>query len=112
MTVRSTDVFVAGGGPAGLALAIAARQRGLDVVLADALLPSIDKACGEGLLPDAVEALRGLGIHLNSGEARRFRGIRFWCGDESAAADFPSGNFGLGVRRRKRLRLLFHLVGQ
>jgi menaquinone-9 beta-reductase len=106
MTVRSTDVFVAGGGPAGLALAIAARQRGMDVVLADALLPSIDKACGEGLLPDAVEALRGLGIHLNSGEARRFRGIRFLCGDESAAADFPSGNFGMGVRRTTLHRAL------
>ena len=30
-----TDVFVIGGGPAGLAAALAARQIGLDVVLAD-----------------------------------------------------------------------------
>ena len=83
----------------GLALAIAARQRGLTVVVADALQPAIDKACGEGLLPDAVEALRILGVSLESDEARPFRGIRFVCGDNSTAADFPGGHFGLGVRR-------------
>jgi len=42
----STDVFVVGGGPAGLALAIAARQRGLSVVVADGANPPIDKTCG------------------------------------------------------------------
>jgi 2-polyprenyl-6-methoxyphenol hydroxylase-like FAD-dependent oxidoreductase len=36
-----TDVFIAGGGgPAGLATAIAARQRGLRVVVADLARPS------------------------------------------------------------------------
>jgi flavin-dependent dehydrogenase len=36
------DVFVIGGGPAGLATAIAARRRGLSVVLADGAVPPID----------------------------------------------------------------------
>src|ERR1017187_570818 len=31
----STDLFVVGGGPAGLATAIAARQRGVDVIVAE-----------------------------------------------------------------------------
>ncbi len=47
------DALIVGGGPAGLAAAIALRQKGLDVLVADALRPPIDKACGEGLMPDA-----------------------------------------------------------
>ncbi|MGB8062426.1 MAG: FAD-binding protein, partial [Candidatus Sulfotelmatobacter sp.] len=50
--LTSTDVFVIGGGPAGLAAAIAARKCGLRVIVADAAQPPIDKACGEGLMPD------------------------------------------------------------
>ena len=47
-----------GGGPAGLAAAIAARQRGFEVTLADAAMPPIDKACGEGIMPDGIAAAR------------------------------------------------------
>jgi len=57
-----TDVFIVGGGPAGLAAAIAARLKGFDVVVADAAQPPIDKACGEGLMPDSLVALRQLGV--------------------------------------------------
>src|SRR5208282_3866466 len=63
------DVFVVGGGPAGLATAIAARRHGLSVVLADGAVPPIDKPCGEGLMPDGVEALGDLGITIPEGEA-------------------------------------------
>ena len=73
---NSVDVFVAGGGPAGLATAIAARRHGLSVLVADGAVPSIDKACGEGLMPDGVEALRKLGIAIPEREAQPFRGIR------------------------------------
>src|SRR5579864_9194009 len=46
MTVaRSTDVFIIGGGPAGLAAAIAARERGFEVIVADRARGPIDKAC-------------------------------------------------------------------
>jgi flavin-dependent dehydrogenase len=95
---RSTDLFVIGGGPAGLATAIAARRRGLDVTLADASTPPIDKACGEGIMPDGVAAASALGIDLGEAQARPFWGIRFCDRNSAVEADFPNG-YGLGMRR-------------
>ena len=92
------DVFVVGGGPAGLATAIAARRHGLRVVVADGAVPPIDKACGEGLMPDGVEALRKLGITIPEAEAYPFRGIRFVSDGANAEAEFPSGT-AFGIRR-------------
>jgi flavin-dependent dehydrogenase len=94
----STGVFVIGGGPAGLAAAIAARRRGFDVTLADCAEPPIDKACGEGIMPDGVAAARALGLDLNLACGIPFRGIRFRNGETSVQADFPRG-IGLGLRR-------------
>ena len=102
MTARAafpkTDVFVIGGGPVGLAVAIAARRRGLRVTLADALEPPIDKACGEGIMPDGLEAAARLGVQLPSATSFKFRGIRFHGAGVSVAADFPA-NSGRGIRR-------------
>ena len=93
-----TDVFVIGGGPAGLAAAIAARRCGLSVVVADGARPPIDKPCGEGLMPDALAALRRLGVSLDTIPGYRFRGIRFLDSANEVAADF-SASSGLGLRR-------------
>jgi flavin-dependent dehydrogenase len=95
----TTDVFVIGGGPAGLAAAITARQRGFRVIVADGAQPPIDKACGEGFLPDGLEALEQLGIHVPRSEAYQFRGVRFLTSSLSAEARFPGGSTGLAVRR-------------
>jgi flavin-dependent dehydrogenase len=95
---QETDVLVIGGGPAGLAAALAVRQRGLDVVVADSCTPPIDKPCGEGLMPDGVEALMRLGVSLPVAEGFAFRGIRFVSGAEAVEAEFPAGR-ALGVRR-------------
>jgi flavin-dependent dehydrogenase len=95
---NSVDVFVAGGGPAGLATAIAARRRGLSVLVADGALPPIDKPCGEGLMPDGIEALHRLGVAIPKNQTHPFRGIRFVNGNQKAEAPFPRGT-ALGIRR-------------
>src|SRR5215469_8810314 len=96
---ETTDVLVIGGGPAGLAAAIAARQRGLNVVVADGGRTPIDKACGEGLLPDGVAALGALGVQVSVSETRAFRGIRFLSRGRSADAPFNGRRYGLAIRR-------------
>jgi flavin-dependent dehydrogenase len=97
---QATDVFIVGGGPAGLAAAIAARQRGFRVIVADGAKPPIRKACGEGLLPDAVAALAGLGVELRDLDGSALQGIRFEDKHSSVSASFPDGP-GLGVRRER-----------
>jgi flavin-dependent dehydrogenase len=93
-----TDVFVIGGGPAGLAAAIAARRRGFTVTLADAAHPPIDKTCGEGIMPDAFAAAAQLGIEIPGNLGFPFRGIRFIGASHSVAARFPQGE-ARGIRR-------------
>jgi len=93
-----TDVVVIGGGPAGLAAAIAARLKGFDVMVADGGHPPIDKACGEGLMPDASGAVHRLGIRMDTEQSFAFRGIRFLGEGRSVAADFPTG-CGVAIRR-------------
>jgi flavin-dependent dehydrogenase len=103
--LQETDVFVVGGGPAGLAAALAARKKGFRVAVADCARPPIDKACGEGLMPDAVAILSRLGVSMALEEAYPLRGIRFIEGETSVESAFPSG-IGLGIRRTSLHRIL------
>jgi flavin-dependent dehydrogenase len=103
--LNPVDVFVIGGGPSGLATAIAARSHGLSVVLADGAVPPIDKPCGEGLMPDGVEALHELGITIPEGDAYPFRGIRFVSDGAKAEAEFPRGT-AYGIRRTALHRVM------
>jgi menaquinone-9 beta-reductase len=95
---RRTDAFVVGGGPAGLAAAIALRAKGFEVVVADPAKPPIDKTCGEGLMPGAIAALQDLGVVLPSDQSQPFRGIRFLGRGVRVDANFPNGK-GIGIRR-------------
>jgi flavin-dependent dehydrogenase len=89
------DVAIAGGGPAGAALAIELGRRGLRVNLYEKTRHPRLKACGEGLLPHGVAALRAI---AGLPEAPRVRGLRFVAGGASTEAEFPDG-FGMVVRR-------------
>ncbi|MEP6761611.1 MAG: NAD(P)/FAD-dependent oxidoreductase [Sporichthyaceae bacterium] len=89
------DLIVAGGGPIGLATAICARLAGMSVTVVEPRTAPVDKACGEGLMPGAVERLRELGVHP---PGRAFHGIRYLSPTRTAEARFRAGP-GLGVRR-------------
>ncbi|PYU50448.1 MAG: monooxygenase [Acidobacteria bacterium] len=95
---EGTGVLVIGGGPAGLAAAIAARMEGFTVTVADGAKPPIDKACGEGLMPGTMAALRQLGVAIRPHDGLVFRGVRFVDAETSVEANF-SGASGFGVRR-------------
>lgn len=90
-----TGLIIAGGGPAGLATALWASRRGLDPLVLDHRAGTIDKACGEGLMPGAVAALAQLDIDP---EGHPLTGIRYVSGHRSVAAPFRAGP-GRGVRR-------------
>lgn len=89
------DVLVVGGGPVGLAAAVEARLRGLEVIVVEPRAAPVDKACGEGLMPSAVQRLRRLGVVP---PGRPFVGIRYVSGGWRAEARFAAAP-GLGVRR-------------
>lgn len=93
-----SDVVIIGGGPAGLAAAIAARQRNFSVTLLDSGEPPIDKACGEGLLPETQSALEHLGVHVAPEDGFPFQGMCFVQPDTRVHAPFPQGP-AIGLRR-------------
>lgn len=95
---QASEICVIGGGPAGLSAAIALSQAGFETTVVDCATPPIDKACGEGLMPDSTEVLGRLGISIPPEIGFRFRGIRFTDAQSSVTADFPSG-MGVGLRR-------------
>ena len=89
------DLLIVGAGPVGLVTAIHAAQAGLDVAVIDPRVGTIDKACGEGLMPQALEHLRGIQVDPPGID---FVGIRYISGSKSVDAKFTK-NLGRGVRR-------------
>src|SRR5882724_4371920 len=95
---EGSGVLVIGGGPAGLAAAIAIRMKGFEVTVADGAKPPIDKACGEGMMPSAVEVLRQLGVSIRPSDGQVLRGVCFKDAESSVEANYSYGT-GLGMRR-------------
>ncbi len=92
------DVVIAGGGPVGLAAALHAHRAGLSVIVREPRGGTIDKACGEGLMPGAVAELAALDVHPRG---RPLAGIHYLDSHGrglGATASFAAGA-GRGVRR-------------
>ena len=103
------DLVVVGGGPAGLATAIVAAERGFSVVVIERRDFPADKACGEGVLPPGVKALARLGVagRFDYTTSFPFKGIRFIQEDGSSAEALMPAN-GLGIRRTVLVQALAH----
>jgi flavin-dependent dehydrogenase len=98
---RVRDAVVVGAGPAGLAFAAFAAERGLDVVVLERREGPLDKACGEGVLPAGVRVLERLGVLAAVAAAERapVRAIRWIdpvAGDARLALPAPGG---VAIRR-------------
>jgi len=98
------DLLVAGGGPAGLATAIYGANAGLDVVVVERRRGTLDKACGEGMMPHTVAHLDRLGV---APKGMALRGISYLDGEHRVDATFRTGT-GRGVRRTVLHEALLH----
>jgi 2-polyprenyl-6-methoxyphenol hydroxylase-like FAD-dependent oxidoreductase len=99
------EAIIIGGGPAGLAAALSLKSAGIESLVIERQAAPIDKACGEGLMPDALDCLGSLGIEISSEMGAPFAGITFVEGASSVSAAFPRGR-GVGMRRLDLHRLL------
>jgi flavin-dependent dehydrogenase len=103
------DAVVAGGSVAGSTTARELARRGLRVALVERARFPRAKACGEGLLPHGVAALRDAGLDVPGVPVR---GIRFVSPSGiTAEADFPSGR-GRVVRRERFDAHLFRAASE
>jgi geranylgeranyl reductase family protein len=99
----SCDVLIIGAGPAGSATAITLARAGLDVVLIDQHVFPRDKICGDGLIPDAHNALRKLGVLDEVMAQAQPSGFVGCIGPRGGRIDVPGA---LAVLPRKELDLI------
>lgn len=90
------DLLVVGGGPAGLATALYAARAGLEAVVVEHRPGTLDKACGEGMMPHTLAHLDRLGVVA---PGRALRGISYHRGSTRVEATFRGDGLGRGIRR-------------
>lgn len=104
--------MVIGAGIAGQLAAYILAEKGHSVLLAEKEKKTIDKVCGEGLLPFGIS-------HLPKGSLRdafqdvgyRFKGLSYSNAKKCAQAFFPQGHYGLGLDRAELDEALSILLG-
>ena len=103
------QVLIIGAGPAGSAAARWLARAGLDVVMVDQHPLGRDKVCGDGLIPDAHQALERLGL-LDRVMAKAERSSHVGCvGPRGGRIDVPGH---LAVLPRKQLDEILNLGAQ
>src|SRR5947209_2354624 len=80
-------------------------------MVAEGARPPLDKACGEGMLPEALEALEELGVKLGPQDGISFSGIRFLNKGVAAEGSFKTRP-AMGVRRLMLQRKLLERAEQ
>ena len=91
-----SKVLIVGGGPTGLSAAIFCALNGIQAEVWEPKEGVIDKACGEGLMPAAINKLQKMGVSIET--SHEFLGIRYIDNGLIAEGVFPQGP-GQGVRR-------------
>ena len=108
------DVIVVGGGPAGLATAIALGRNDIPVTVLDRQKIPADKVCGEGVMPPGLKFLKEIGALplISSTDSASFFGIRYLTESGTRAeAEFEAGP-GRGIRRTALSSALREVAGQ
>jgi len=106
--MKTVDVLIAGGGPAGLAAGIVCSRNGLRTLVCEQSRLPQDKACGEGLMPVGLNYLEQLGVKsfLAPGDYFPFRGVAYISPDGAVAyGSFREGP-GWGIPRRNLSKAL------
>jgi flavin-dependent dehydrogenase len=106
--VIETEAVVVGAGPSGATTALLLARRGHEVILIDRARFPRDKACGEGVMPPGVAALRRMGLYQRvvATGARPLEGVTYRHQRIGVEVDVPfpvppdgGPAAGLGVRR-------------
>lgn len=84
------DALIAGGGPAGSALAIALTQAGRHAVLVEKTREAHHKVCGEFLSPECLPLLHRIGIYPEALGAQTIHSVRIVARDVLAEVRLPA----------------------
>ena len=93
--MKSQDVIVVGGGPAGSAAAISLQRSGKQVRLLEKERASHHKVCGEFISYEAAHYLDILGINLNDLKAEPIDSVCLIRGDKSVCTKLPFQAYSL-----------------